>query len=180
MDAVSSPKVKYFKFSLPVDGVLVFFSKSHTQKLRESLAAKTNCYFYLGDKFNIAHFELRWVRDVNYHDLPKPMKDNSQKPTVDQSPASSIVDTTEKEPGTESYPGVATIDIRYSGYGTEVELLKKVFDDFGKILQNLEDNIRLVCTDPLMKHANKMKSGESQELQLRVVLRSSYKVRTLL
>lgn len=177
MNAVLSPKVKYFTFSLPSDGVLVFFSKSHTQKLRESLAAKTNCYFFLGDKFNIAHFELRWVRDVNYHELPKPMKENSQTTTGDQSPATTIAETTEKEPGTDFYPGVATIDIRYSGYGNEVELLKKVFDDFGKILHVLEGNIRLACTDPLMKHANKMKSGESQELQLRVVLRSSYKVR---
>ena len=176
MDAFSSPTINYFTFSLPVDGVLVFFSKSHTQKLRESLAAKTNCYFFLGDKFNIAHFELRWVRDVNYHELPKPTKNNSQKTTADQSPATIIADTTEKEPGTDSYLGTATIDIRYSGYGNEVEVLKKVFDDFGKILHVLEGNIRLACTDPLMKHATKMKSGESQELQLRVVLRSSYKV----
>ena len=156
--------------------MLVFFSKTHTQKLRESLAAKTNCYFFLGDKFNIAHFELRWVPDVSYHELPKPVKDNFLTTTADESPAPPIADTTGKEPGTDWNPGVAAIDIRYSGYGTEVELLKQVFGDFGKILHVLEDNIRLACTDPLMKHANKMKSGESQELQLRVVLRSSYKV----
>lgn len=164
------------KFLLPADGVLLFFSKTHTQKLRESLATKANCYFFLGDKFNIAHFELRWVPDVNYHELPKPMKDDSSEMTDNQLPATTTADIA-KEPGADSYPGIATIDIRYSGYGNEVELLKKVFDDSGKILQILEGNIRQACTDPLMKHANKMKPGENQELQLRVVLRSSYKVR---
>ena len=159
--------------------MLVFFSKSHTQKLRESLATKSNCYFFLGDKFNIAHFELRWVPDVNYHELPKPTKHHSPETTDNQLSETTIADTTAKETGGDSYPGTATIDIRYSGYGNEVELLKKVFDDTGKILQILEGNIRQACTDPLMKHANKMRPGEKQELQLRVVLRSSYKVRKL-
>ena len=171
--------MKFLNFLSPADGVLVFFSKSHTQKLRESLATKSNCYFFLGDKFNIAHFELRWVPDVNYHELPKPRKHHSPETTDNQLSETTIADTTAKETGGDSYPGTATIDIRYSGYGNEVELLKKVFDDTGKILQILEGNIRQACTDPLMKHANKMRPGEKQELQLRVVLRSSYKVRKL-
>lgn len=157
------------------DGVLLFFSKSHTQKLRGSLATKSNCYFFLGDKFNIAHFELRWVPDVNYHELPKPTKHNSPETTDNQLSETTTADTTAKETAGDSYPGTATIDIRYSGYGNEVELLKKVFDDTGKILLVMEGNIRQACTDPLMKHANKMRPGENQELQLRVVLRSSYK-----
>jgi len=161
------------------DGVLVFFSKAHTQKIRQSLEDKTNCYFYLGDKFDIAHFELRWMQDVNYHVIRKPLKDDSQQKHTFTDPASSatttVADTPVKDPGAEYYPGVATIDIRYSGYGNEVEILKKVFDDHTKILHILEGNIRQACTEPLMKHENKMKSGEHQELQLRVVLRPSYK-----
>jgi len=172
--------LKFLKFLWPADGVLLFFSKSHTQKLRESLATKSNCYFFLGDKFNIAHFELRWVPDVNYHELPKPTTDAAFPQTTDrQLSKTATADTTAKETGGDWYPGTATIDIRYSGYGNEIELLKKVFEDTGKILQILEGNIRQACTDPLMKHANKMKPGESQELQLRVVLRSSYKVRKM-
>ena len=159
--------------------MLLFFSKSHTQKLRESLATKSNCYFFLGDKFNIAHFELRWVPDVNYHELPKPTKHGSPETTYNQLSETTTADTTAKETAGDSYPGTATIDIRYSGYGNEVELLRKVFDDTGKILQVMEGNIRQACTDPLMKHANKMRPGENEELQLRVVLRSSYKVRKL-
>lgn len=170
-------KLKFLKFLSSADGVLLFFSKSHTQKLRESLATKSNCYFFLGDKFNIAHFELRWVPDVNYHELPKPTKHNSPETTDNQLSETPPADTTAKETAGDSYPGTATIDIRYSGYGNEVEILKKVFDDTGKILQVMEGNIRQACTDPLMKHANKMRPGENQELQLRVVLRSSYKVR---
>ena len=115
--------------------------------------------------------------DVNYHVLPKPTTGDSPETTDNQLSATTTADTTAKESGADSYPGTATIDIRYSGYGNEVELLKRVFDDSGKILQTLEGNIRQACTDPLMKHANKMKPGENQELQLRVVLRSSYKVR---
>ena len=157
--------------------MLLFFSKSHTQKLRESLATKGNCYFFLGDKFNIAHFELRWVPDVNYHEVPKPAKDDFPETRDNQLSETTTADTTTKETGGDSYPGTATIDIRYSGYGNEVELLRTVFDDTGRILQVLEGNIRQAVTDPLMKHANKMRPGESQELQLRVVLRSSYKVR---
>ena len=156
--------------------MLLFFSKSHTQKLRESVATKANCYFFLGDKFNIAHFELRWVPDVNYHELPRSTKNADFPETTDKQLSET---TTAKETGTDSYPGTATIDIRYSGYGNEVELLKKVFDDTGKILQILEGNIRQACTDPLMKHASKMRPGDNQELQLRVVLRSSYKVRQM-
>ena len=159
--------------------MLLFFSKSHTLKLRESLATKANCYFFLGDKFNIAHFELRWVPDVNYHEIPKAKKDDFPETTASQLDETTTAHTTAKETGGESYPGTATIDIRYSGYGNEVEQLKEVFGDTGKILQIMESNIRKACTDPLMKHANKMKPGENQELQLRVVLRSSYKVRQM-
>ena len=159
--------------------MLLFFSKSHTLKLRESLATKANCYFFLGDKFNIAHFELRWVPDVNYHEIPKTKKDDFPETTDSQLDETTTAHTTAKETGGESYPGTATIDIRYSGYGNEVEQLKEVFGDTGKILQIMESNIRKACTDPLMKHANKMKPGENQELQLRVVLRSSYKVRQM-
>ena len=115
--------------------------------------------------------------DVNYHELPKPAKDDSHRTISNPASATTAADATAKESGADSYPGIATIDIRYSGYGNEVEVVKKVFDDYGKILQILEGNIRQACTDPLMKHANKMRSGENQELQLRVVLRSSYKVR---
>lgn len=153
--------------------MLIFFSKAHTQKLRQSLEAKTNCYFFLGDKFDIAHFELRWVRDLNYHELSLSSK------IGDPFPATTTADTTAKEPGADSYPGLATIDV-HSGFGNEVELLKKEFDDYGKILQILEGNIRQACTDPLMKHANKMKSGDNEDLQLRVVLRPSYKVSSYL
>jgi len=164
-----------------LDGVLVVFSKTHTQKIRQSLEDKTNCYFYLGDKFDIAHFELRWMQDVNYHVIRKPLKDDSQQKQTFTDPASSatttVADTPAKDPGAEYYPGLATIDIRYSGYGNEVEILKKVFHDHAKILHILEGNIRQACTEPLMKHENKMKSGEHQELQPRVVLRPSYKVR---
>ena len=115
--------------------------------------------------------------DVNYHELPKPTKDDFPEARNNQLSETTTAATTTKESGGDSYPGTATIDIRYSGYGNEVELLRKVFDDTGKILQILEGNIRQACTDPLMKHASKMRPGENQELQLRVVLRSSYKVR---
>lgn len=155
-------------------------SKTHTLKLRQSLEEKTNCYFYLGDKFDIAHFELRWMQDANYH-VTRSAKDDLQPRRGFANPAypattTAAADTTAKEPGADYHPGLATIDIRYSGYGSEVELLKKVFDDHTKILKILEDNIRQACTEPLMKHENKMKTGERVELQLRVVLRPSYKV----
>lgn len=160
------------------DGVLVFFSKTHTQKLRQSLEAKTNCYFYLGDKFDIAHFELRWMQDVNYHNVPKSPKDASQQKETFPNPylaPTTAADTPAKEPGADYHAGLATIDIRYSGYGSEVELLKKAFEDHTKILHILEGNIRQACTEPLMRHENKMKSGEHLDLQLRVVLKPSYK-----
>ena len=117
--------------------------------------------------------------DVNYHELPKPTKHDSPETTYNQLSETTTADTTAKETAGDSYPGTATIDIRYSGYGNEVEVLRKVFDDTEKILQVMEGNIRQACTDPLMKHANKMRPGENEELQLRVVLRSSYKVRKL-
>ena len=179
MDAVWYLRLKFSKFLFPADGVLLFFSRSHTQKLRESLANKANCYFFLGDKFNIAHFELRFVPDVNYHEIPKPTREADFPQTTDSQFSKATTADATKETGSDWYPGTATIDIRYSGYGDEVELLKKVFDDTRKILQVLEGNIRQACTDPLMKHANKMKPGERQELQLRVVLRSSYKVKKI-
>ena len=74
-------------------------------------------------------------------------------------------DTTPKEPGTASFPGHATINVQYSGFGDEVELLRKVFDDYGKILRVLEGDIRQACTEPLMKHSKKMKAGDTEELQ---------------
>ena len=169
----------FFFFFFALDGVLVFFSKTHTQKLRQSLEAKTNCYFYLGDKFDIAHFELRWMQDVNYHNVPKSPKDASQQKETFPNPypaPTTAADTPAKEPGADYHAGLATIDIRYSGYGSEVELLKKAFEDHTKILHILEGNIRQACTEPLMRHENKMKSGEHLDLQLRVVLKPSYKV----
>ena len=120
------------------------------------------------------------MQDANYH-VTRLAKDDLQPRQGFANPAypattTATADTTAKEPGADYHPGLATIDIRYSGYGNEVELLKKVFDDHTKILKILEDNIRLACTEPLMKHENKMKTGERVELQLRVVLRPSYKV----
>ena len=85
-------------------------------------------------------------------------------------------DTPVKDAGADYYPGLATIDIRYSGYGSEISLLKEVFEDHTKILHILEGNIRRACTEPLMKHESKMKAGEHLDLQLRVVLKPSYKV----
>lgn len=152
------------------DGVLIFFSKSHTLKLRQSLQGKTNCYFFLGDKFDIAHFELRWTADANYHVLPSSLQNSEPHPAE-----TTTEDTTPKEPGAGSFPGHATIGVHYSGFGNEVEILRQVFDDYGKILQVLEGDIRRACTEPLMKHSKKMKAGDIEDLQLRVVLRPSYK-----
>lgn len=120
------------------------------------------------------------MQDVNYHDLRKPAKNNQQpnQTVINPYPVATTAATTPaEESGADYHPGLATIDIRYSGYGSEVEILKKAFEDHTKILHILEGNIRQACTEPLMKHENKMKSGEHQELQLRVVLRPSYKVR---
>ena len=131
---------------------MVFFSKGHTQKLRQSLEEKTNCYFYLGDRFDISHFELRWVQDINYDDMPETELNGS---LTNSHPApTTSADTPAKEPGADYYPGLATIDIRYSSYGSEISLLKEVFEDHTKILHILEGNIRRACTEPLMKHEN--------------------------
>ena len=115
------------------------------------------------------------MQDANYHVTNLQPWQRIANPT-DTATTTVAADTTAKEPGADFHPGLATIDIRYSGYGSEVELLKNVFDDHTKILKILEDNIRQACTEPLMKHENKMKPGERLELQLRVVLRPSYKV----
>ena len=112
------------------------------------------------------------MADVNYHVLPSPSQNSQHYPI-----RTTTEDTTPKEPGTASFPGHATINVQYSGFGDEVELLRKVFDDYGKILRVLEGDIRQACTEPLMKHSKKMKAGDTEELQLRVVLKPSYKVR---
>lgn len=119
------------------------------------------------------------MQDAKYHVTKSPQDESHPKETSTNSDfpvTTTAVDTTSKEPGGHSYPGLTTINIRYSGFGSEVEILKKVFDDHTKILHILESNIRQACTEPLMKHENKMKSGEHQDLQMRVVLRPSYKV----
>lgn len=168
------------------DGVLVFFSKSHTEQFRNSLGEKSNCYFFLGDKYEIGHFELRWMQDANYH-VTRASRQNSQpKSTVGTNPHSPAVTmrttiapvevTTGKGTGIDYHPGLTTIDIRFSRLGSEIEVLKEVFDDHTKILHILEGNIRQACTDPLMKYENKMKPGDRLELQMRVVLKPSYKV----
>lgn len=167
------------------DGVLVFFSKSHTEQFRNSLGEKSNCYFFLGDKYEIGHFELRWMQDANYH-VTRASRQNSQpKSTVGTNPHSPAATmrttiapvevTTGKGTGIDYHPGLTTIDIRFSRLGSEIEVLKEVFDDHTKILHILEGNIRQACTDPLMKYENKMKPGDRLELQMRVVLKPSYK-----
>lgn len=166
------------------DGVLLFFSKSHTEKLRQSLKERSNCYFYLGDKFEIAHFELRWMQDASYHvtrasrqnlKKKKPLDSTPSSPTETSTTNTTAGDKTVQGSGSDYHPGLATIDIRYSGFGSEIELLKEVFDDHTKILHILEGNIRQACTEPLMKHANKMEPGEHLQLQMRVELKPSYK-----
>ncbi|XP_068694962.1 uncharacterized protein [Montipora foliosa] len=70
------------------DGVLLFFSKSHTEQLRQSLKERSNCYFYLGDKFEIAHFELRWMQDASYLVTRVSRQNLQQKTPVDSIPSS--------------------------------------------------------------------------------------------
>ena len=126
------------------------------------------------------------MQDANYH-VTRASRQNSQpKSTVGTNPHSPAATmrttiapvevTTGKGTGIDYHPGLTTIDIRFSRLGSEIEVLKEVFDDHTKILHILEGNIRQACTDPLMKYENKMKPGDRLELQMRVVLKPSYKV----
>ena len=125
------------------------------------------------------------MQDANYH-VTRTSRENSQPKstvgTIPHSPAATtpfaapVAVTPVKGTGNDCYPGLTTIDIRYSRLGSEIEVLKEVFDDHTKILHVLEGNIRQACTDPLMKYENKMKRGDRLELQMRVALKPSYKV----
>lgn len=42
----------------------MFLSKLHTVKFNKSLRERSNCYFHLGDRCDIAHFELRWSENT--------------------------------------------------------------------------------------------------------------------
>ena len=125
------------------------------------------------------------MQDASYHVTRASRQNLKKKKPLDSAPSSptetpttntTAGDKTVQGSGSDYHPGLATIDIRYSGFGSEIEPLKEVFDDHTKILHILEGNIRQACTEPLMKHANKMEPGEHLQLQMRVELKPSYKV----
>lgn len=139
----------------------MYLSKFHTQKLRQSLYEHSNCYFYLGDKFEVVHFELRWLQD--------------QQPP--QSTPTRVLKNTQTPQKKEEFPGTATIDVRHSGHTPELKKLAGAgVGDALIMIRSIENRIRRVCLEPLMMQANKMRAGEAKELILRVSLKEGIKV----
>ena len=77
----------------------MFLSKSHTIKFRKSLRERSNCYIHLGDRCNIAHFELRWTQG-SQSTTRRPS--NSQSTTMSLATPSAVLGLTPKSTSTVS------------------------------------------------------------------------------
>ena len=177
----------------PSDGVLISLSKMSTEKLRHSLKTLTNCYLYLGDKFSIAHFELRWAQHHQqsvHFTSPLPAVTSSpvlRTRTTGPRPYSGVASTLNSAietvppaswPEQQSYPGYGVIRVSHTGLARELQVAARVFDNVDRVLSDFEQRINQVCEEPLMKHANKMTPGEATKLHVRLVLEPGNKVRS--